>query len=144
MSSFDQGRKCFNEIVLKEQDPSFKDLVFQSSVCDVYEFDVNVDSWVQKNVKGPLFLYSTHGGKSPYTVRVLNRMAPSDFVLDIVPTAYSLHHNTEPLVVEMQDATIMVQTSDAVVGLWLFEESDRAVLFNKLKQCQAVDTNLYH
>lgn len=135
MSSLAVSRHAYNEEVLRTHDATFAQLLFVSSVCDVYKFAVDADAWVQKNVKGTLFLYATQNPRQPFTVLVLNRLAPQDFAVDLVPAALALAEGVEPTVADMQDNTIMIQTPGAVYGLWLFEEADRAPLLALARQC---------
>ena len=136
MSLLEEVRKEYNYSVLKKHDPQLDELIFTSSICDVYEFDSSVDSWVQKHEKGTLFFYSTKG-ITPFSILVLNRLGPTDFKLGITPALQSAYNREIAMAAEMQDSTIMVQKANDVYGLWLFEESDRAKLLQLIKMCIA-------
>lgn len=128
-------RDAINHAVLKKHDPALSQIIFTSSICDVYKFDS--DGWRQMNVKGTLFLYarvSTDG--FPYALLVLNRNNNADFYLGIQPRQMSLKYGRPVVETALEDSVVMIQPDpNNVYGLWLFDSSDRQTVLSLIQWC---------
>lgn len=133
----EEARKTSNYSVLKKHDPCLDKVIFSSSICDVYEFDIALEQWVPIHQKGTVFLYSRISDDSqPYAILVMNRLKPTDFKINIVPRMRSVQIGEKPTEAQIQDSTIMIQQGgDKVFGLWLFEESDRQHFLDLINWC---------
>lgn len=129
--------KASNLAVLRSHDPCCDKLIYTSPICDIYEFNTTSDIWEQIDCKGSFFLYSRISQDAfPYAILVLNRQGLADFNLGITPALKSLRMGSQPMDVDLQDATIMIQISpEEVYGLWLFEVPDREKVLNLIRWC---------
>ncbi|CAN6637797.1 mRNA-decapping enzyme subunit 1 [Trichomonascus vanleenenianus] len=139
------ARQAYNYAVLARHDPKIAQVFLTSSICNVYQFDLEDGEWKKLHYQGPMFIYSRaprdtndpgDALKYPYGLFVLNRLGIENFTLGITPTKLTAQSDGQEMQVKYEDPFIMVQASDgAMYGLWLFSEEDRTAVTQTLNWC---------
>lgn len=129
-------KEQYNHAAIARHDPALSQLIFTSSICDVFVWDDSINDWRGTETKGTLFLYSRIAADEfPYTLLVLNRQNIQDWWLGITPAAMCLQRGKAPMVVQLQENFLMLQVDNHVYGLWLYESTDRQVAMQLINWC---------
>lgn len=130
------SKEQYNHAVIARHDPALSQLIFTSSVCDVFIWDDSINDWRGTETKGTLFLYSRIAADEyPYTLLVLNRQNIQDWSLGITPAVMALRKGETPIGVKLQENFLMLQAENRVYGLWLYESADRQVALQLIDWC---------
>ncbi|KAJ8329711.1 hypothetical protein QVD99_003995 [Batrachochytrium dendrobatidis] len=120
-------KRALNLSVLRRHDPLIESISETSSHVTVYSFESRSQTWTKRGIEGTIFVYQRSIEPRNAFV-IMNRLSTENLVVPL----------TNDLQFEMLgDYLIYRLPNDSIVGLWIFEPSDRqrlAVYLSELAQ----------
>ncbi|KAI9202095.1 uncharacterized protein BJ171DRAFT_461707 [Polychytrium aggregatum] len=118
------ARQAVNLNVLRRHDPAISAIVDTSSHVVVYNFDSATETWKKVGIEGTMFLFRKES-LNRYGIFVMNRLSTDNHNEEL---------NSEMEIQVMGDYVIYRTLDDKVVGLWIYEASDRARIAKELEK----------
>jgi hypothetical protein len=112
------AKRTRNLAALQKVDPNVLEIVAEASHTALYRFDAASTKWERHGVEGAVFI--TRNCLPPfYSIIVLNKMGPDDFVLDVSTVQKA----------KTQDDYVMLRYTTGgapvIMGLWLRDAAER-------------------
>lgn len=156
---FQAAKYYLNSHVLRLHDKQLGNILYTTTVCNIYVFDVETEGWNKSYCQGPLFLYSritqikdaennnelfyknedgtiNYGAFAPYSLMALNRLSLDNFSLAVTPKSIANRLGVETIEIYRDGDFLIVKSPDGIMyGIYLFKEEERKMLLEGIQWC---------
>ncbi|KAH6565521.1 hypothetical protein BASA50_003629 [Batrachochytrium salamandrivorans] len=128
-------KSALNLGVLRRHDPLIESILATSSHVTVYNFEPRSQAWTKRGIEGTMFIFQRNS-QPQFGFMIMNRLSTENLVVSL----------TSDLQFEMLgDYLIYRLPNDSIMGLWIFEPSDRQRLTSILSDMTRYSTpNILH